>query len=220
MVTGAHTFQKLGDPHRNFAKQDCEVILKQTVLKHSVFSVWNRRKYSGLCYALEKPRLSSRSCSSLVLQHHEVGSSKTTWWQVAIPGLICSDINIGQPSIQVFNLWKCINTSKLPSPAVYIVASVTEPWVFHPCKILACWQVWLLSFPDSEGQLDPPTEFWNDSLAVHKPPEGAESTHDMMIEGREGSLHHLRFLIQIPHSLYSLQFFKLGLHNFFTEEKA
>ena len=39
VVTGAHTSQKLADAHRNFAKQDCEVILKQTVLKHSMLSV-------------------------------------------------------------------------------------------------------------------------------------------------------------------------------------
>ena len=39
VITGAHDSQKFGDSHRNFAKQDCEVILKQTVLKHSMLSV-------------------------------------------------------------------------------------------------------------------------------------------------------------------------------------
>lgn len=92
-----------------------------------VFCMEHRKTYCGLHYAPEKPRLSSQSCSSLVLWCHEVRNSKTTWWRIAIPGIICSDVNIIQCLIQVFNLWKDINTSQLLTGPLY--SSFRDPAV-------------------------------------------------------------------------------------------
>lgn len=170
---------KLDDFHRNS---------KHSSWNAACFLCETLENILGLHYAPEKPRLSSRSCSSLVLWCHEGRNSKTTWWQVAIPGIICSDINIIPCPIRVLNLWKDINTSQLlPGP---LCSSFRGPAVgVSSMKNIDLSQAWLLSLLDSEGQLDPPSEFWNDSSAVFKPPAGT-------------SMHHITLLLWCLHDIY------------------